>query len=115
MSNMTTGTTGSTTQSPMPAGMNPAHPAPRRTRRLSTETKAAYKTTEFLAYIGAVIAVAIASQVIGKDSTAANHVDYFRADKAFLYITILTVGYLLSRGIAKSGSRDFYDDTHNGH
>ena len=82
----------------------------RTTRRLSTETKAAYKTTEFIAYIGSVIAVLVATQVIG-DNSAANDADYFRADRAFLYITILTVGYMLSRGFAKSGSRDFYDDS----
>jgi hypothetical protein len=94
----------------MPAGMNPANPVPvARSRRLSTETKAAYKTTEFLAYVASVIAVLIAAQTIGKDTGAANG-DYFRADKAFLYITLLTMGYMLSRGFAKSGSRDFYDD-----
>jgi hypothetical protein len=109
MSNMTTST--GTTQSPMPSGLNPAHATPRRTtRRVSTETKSAFKTTEFIAYIGSVIAVLIAAQTIGRDSGASNGTDYFRADKAFLYITILTVGYLLSRGLAKSGSRDFYDD-----
>lgn len=85
----------------------------RPARRVSTETKAAYKT----AYIVVVVAVLIAAQTIGRDSGAANNTDYFRADKAFLYITILTVGYMLSRGFAKSGSRDFYDepqgDNHN--
>jgi hypothetical protein len=113
MSNMTTtgSNTGTGTQTPMPSATNPAHPTPpRHVRRLSAETKSAFKTTEFLAYMGAVIAIAIASQAIGKDSGAAGGADYFRADKAFLYITVLTVGYLLSRGLAKSGSRDFYDD-----
>ena len=81
-------------------------------RRLSTETKAAFKTTEFIAYLGSVIAVLVAAQVIG-DNGAANDADYFRADRAFLYITILTVGYMVSRGLAKSGSRDFYDADNN--
>ena len=109
MSNLTTNT--NSTQTPMPTGMNPAHSVPARsTRRLSTETKSAFKTTEFIAYLGSVVAVLIAAQTIGRDSGASNGGDYFRADKAFLYITILTVGYLLSRGLAKSGSRDFYDD-----
>jgi hypothetical protein len=31
------------------------------------------------------------------------------ADHAWLYATVLTVGYMISRGIAKSGSREFYD------
>lgn len=102
------------TSTPLPAGMNPAHPGPtRRTRRLSTETKAAFKTTEFFAYLISVIAVIVAAQTIGRDSTTASHVDYFRADQAFLLITVLTVGYMLSRGIAKSGSRDFYDENND--
>jgi hypothetical protein len=83
-----------------------------RTRRLSTETKAAFKTTEFWVFIAMCVAVLIASLTVGSDSnaTAGNSGDYFRADKAWLYITILTFGYMLSRGFAKSGSRDFYDD-----
>jgi hypothetical protein len=28
----------------------------------------------------------------------------FGADKAWLYVTLLTIGYMVSRGIAKSGS-----------
>jgi hypothetical protein len=111
--NSTTGTTtgtGTGTQSPMPTGLNLATSVPRhRVRRLSTETKSSWKTTELFAYLGTVIAIAIASQTIGKDTGAAGG-DYFRADKAFLYITMVTIGYLLSRGLAKSGSRDYYDD-----
>jgi hypothetical protein len=36
--------------------------------------------------------------------------DDFRADQAWLYIVILTIGYLGSRGLAKSDSRDHYDN-----
>jgi hypothetical protein len=36
--------------------------------------------------------------------------DYFRADKAWWYITLLTIGYVIARGLAKSGSREPYDD-----
>ncbi|MFE9677234.1 hypothetical protein ACFYO5_24425 [Streptomyces sp. NPDC006259] len=79
-----------------------------RPRRLSTETKAAFKTTEFFAYIAAVVAVLIASMVVGDDE---GHADYFRADRAWLYIVVLTVGYMISRGLAKSGSRDPYDES----
>jgi hypothetical protein len=78
--------------------------APRR--RLSTETKASFKTTELFAYLGAVVGVLLASQLIGTED---GHDDYFRADRAWFFVVLLTVGYLLSRGIAKSGSRDFYD------
>jgi hypothetical protein len=78
-----------------------------RPRRLSTETKSAFKTTEFWIYAAAVAAVLIASAVVG---TTASHGDYFRADRAWLYIVVLTVGYLASRGFAKSGSRQPYDE-----
>lgn len=77
-----------------------------RTRRLSTETKASFKTSELAVYVLAVIGVFVASQVVGSDD---GHSDYFRADRAWLYIVVLTVGYLISRGLAKSGSRDPYD------
>jgi hypothetical protein len=76
----------------------------RRPRRLSTETKAAFKTTEFFAFLAAVVAVLIAAAVI--DETNAGG---FGARQAWLYVTILTVGYMVSRGLAKSGSRDPYD------
>jgi hypothetical protein len=76
-------------------------------RRLYTETRPAFKTTEFWIYVAAVAAVLIASELVG---TTAHHSDYFRADRAWLYIIILTVGYLLSRGFAKSGSKQPYDE-----
>ena len=34
----------------------------------------------------------------------------FGAAQAWLYVTILALGYMLSRGLAKSGSREPYDD-----
>jgi len=80
----------------------------RPSRRLSTETKAAYKTTEFVAYILAVAAVLIAASMV--DETDAGG---FGASQAWLYVTILTLGYMLSRGIAKSGSRETYWDDDN--
>ena len=52
------------------------------------------------------VGVLVASQVVGTED---GHGDYFRADRAWLYIVILTVGYMISRGLAKSGSRERYD------
>jgi len=75
-----------------------------RPRRLSTETKAAFKTTEFFAFLAAVAGVLIAAAVI--DETDAGG---FGARQAWLYVTILAVGYMVSRGLAKSGSRNPYD------
>jgi hypothetical protein len=48
-----------------------------------------------------VIGVLIASSLV---STTDAHKDYFRADRAWLYVVILSVGYMVSRGLAKSGS-----------
>lgn len=76
----------------------------RRPRRLSTETKAAFKTTEFFAFLAAVVAVLIAAAMIDNSDAGG-----FGARQAWLYVTILTVGYMVSRGLAKSGSRDPYD------
>lgn len=71
-------------------------------RRVSTETKSSYKTTELIAYVVAVLGVLIASATV--DATD------FGAQEAWFYVTLLTIGYMVSRGLAKSGSRDFYDD-----
>ena len=72
-------------------------------RRLSTETKHSFKTTELPVYVLAVLGVLIASAVVDASD--------FGAQEAWKYVTWLTIGYLVSRGLAKSGSRDFYDDT----
>jgi hypothetical protein len=78
-----------------------------RVRRLSTETKAAFKTTEFFAYLAVVVGLLIAGNTVeGQEGGA----DYFAADKVWLYVTLLTIGYMVSRGLAKAGSRDPYDD-----
>ena len=75
-------------------------------RRFSTETKSAFKTTEFVIYVVAVLGVLLASLLVKHTS---GHLDYFRADKAWFYIVLLTIGYLGSRGLAKSGSRDHHN------
>jgi hypothetical protein len=72
-------------------------------RRVSTETKAATKTTELIAFVVVTVAMLIASNII----------DGFDAQHAWLYASLLTIGYMISRGLAKSGSRDFYDDTND--
>jgi hypothetical protein len=36
--------------------------------------------------------------------------DGLGACQPWLYVTILTVGYMVSRGLAKSGSREPYDE-----
>ena len=78
-------------------------------RRLSTETKAAFKTTEFIAYLVVLGSILIAGAVTKASGYAGSH-DPFRADRVWLYVTVLTVGYMISRGIAKAGSRQPYDE-----
>jgi hypothetical protein len=78
---------------------------PRSTvRRLSTETKAAFKTTEFFAYVAVLVGILIAGAIV--DSSDAGG---YGARQVWLYATILTVGYMISRGLAKSGSREPYE------
>jgi hypothetical protein len=72
--------------------------------RLATETKAAFKTNVFYAYVVTFAMILIAGAQISEK----NNVDAFRADKVWLFITILTVGYMVSRGLAKSGSSEPY-------
>jgi hypothetical protein len=71
-------------------------------RRLATETKQAFKTTEFWVYVLAVLAVVIAGTVDDAEGSE------FGADNVWLYVTLLTIGYMLARGLAKAGSRDPY-------
>ena len=73
--------------------------------RKSTETKAAFKTTELIAFVVAVAGVLIAAAIVDESNAGG-----MGAKQAWLYITILTVGYMVSRGLAKSGSRDPYTD-----
>jgi hypothetical protein len=92
-----------------PRGATAAEAGSRRPgtlRRLATETKAAFKTTEFYAFLAVLAGLLIAGNTVeGNDGGA----DYFAADKVWLYITLLTIGYMISRGLAKAGSPDPYD------
>jgi hypothetical protein len=76
-------------------------------RRLVTETKAAFKTTEFWAMAGLIVAILVSAALIkGGD----NGTDEFIARQAWLYVSILGGAYFISRGLAKSGSSDPYWD-----
>lgn len=75
-----------------------------RTHRThAAETRPARKTTELIAYAAAVLAVIVTALVVGRDGDSA--ADPFNAEQAIRYITFLTIGYMLARGLAKSGSR----------
>jgi len=77
--------------------------APRR--RLSSETKASFKTTELIAYVVVALGILIAAAVVDDAGRQG-----FGADHAWLYVTILTVGYMVSRGLAKAGSYEHDND-----
>ena len=64
----------------------------------STETKASTKTSEFFVYLVAAAAILIASLVV----------DGFNATEGWMFFTFLSIGYMVSRGLAKSGSREPY-------
>ncbi len=63
--------------------------------RTTDETKASFKTTEIMAYVATVAGVLIAAAM---DQS-------IDARLAWILIAALTIGYMLSRGFAKSGSR----------
>ena len=74
------------------------------TRRVSSETKASFKTTE--------------THRLRRDRRRRPHRlgdrrqgKRLRRSGGLEYVTFLTIGYMVSRGLAKSGSRDFYDDS----
>ena len=66
----------------------------------TTETKASTKTSEFFVYLVAAAAILIASFVV----------DGFNATEGWMFFTFLSIGYMISRGLAKSGSREPYRD-----
>ena len=76
-----------------------------RVGRISTETKAAFKTTEFIAYIVILVGMFIASAVVDSNEDGQG----FGAEQVWFFATLLTIGYMISRGLAKSGSREYYD------
>jgi hypothetical protein len=73
--------------------------------RFTTETKQAFKTTEFWAMAVLIVAILVCAAAIkGGD----NGTDEFIARQAWLYVSIIGGAYLIGRGLAKSGSREPY-------
>ena len=88
----------------------PSHGS-RAVARLTTETKHALKTTEFWAMVAIVAGILVASWIVGQgDGNGNNNVDAFPAQRAWLYVAIVGVGYMVSRGLAKAGSKQHYDE-----
>jgi hypothetical protein len=65
---------------------------PRFARR--EETKPSFLTTEFWAMVAAIAAILVAAQ----------QADNFDAPRAWTLVAAVVIGYMVSRGLAKSGS-----------
>lgn len=74
--------------------------------RLKTETKQAFKTTEFWAMVGVIVAILVSAAAINGGDTGGT--DEFIARNAWLYVSIVAGAYIISRGLAKSGSSEPY-------
>jgi hypothetical protein len=72
-------------------------------RRTNDETKPAFMTTEFYAMVGLIVALLIAAKVS----------DSFDDVRAWTLITAVAIGYMLSRGLAKSGSTHTTGTSHD--
>jgi hypothetical protein len=68
---------------------------PRRSVRYADETKLSLKTTEFWAMVVVIAGVLIASAVS----------DTLGDVRAWTLVSAVAIGYMLSRGLAKSGSK----------
>jgi hypothetical protein len=66
----------------------------------------AFKTTEFWAMFGVIVAILVSAAAIKGGDTGGT--DEFIARQAWLYVAIVAAAYLLSRGLAKSGSHEPY-------
>jgi hypothetical protein len=74
---------------------------PANTSRVThDETKPSFKTTEFLTMLGVVVAILIAA------ASAEN----FDAPRAWTLVAVVASAYMISRGLAKSGSRHIDTD-----
>ena len=68
-------------------------------RRLTTEPRSAFNTTEFLAFLAVLAGILISAAVVDEANAGG-----MGAKQAWLYATILTVGYMVSRGPRRPGA-----------
>ena len=65
-----------------------------------TETRQAFHTTEFWAFVLVVLGLLLAGAITGGGPGP----DALPAGRVWLLVIVVTVGYMISRGLAKSGS-----------
>ncbi|MCW2569279.1 MAG: hypothetical protein JWN54_3376 [Mycobacterium sp.] len=66
-----------------------------------------WRTTEFGVFVLVALGNLLASALVASGD---GHNDYFRADRAWFYITLLAIAYIVSRGLAKIGDGGQRDD-----
>jgi hypothetical protein len=69
--------------------------------QVSTGSQSAYVTVELILYLLASTGIFITAAVIDESGGGQG----FGASEAWFYVTLLTVGFLISRGLAKLGGR----------
>jgi hypothetical protein len=77
-----------------------------RTRRSFTETRPGYSTTEFMVMVVAIAGILIATYWSDAD---------LGANEGWKYATWVAVAYILSRGLAKAGTREPHRGDSDGH
>jgi hypothetical protein len=86
-------------------GRTAARTRPARAVREGSETRPAWKTSELLVFVLLAAGIFVAAEHVGSSGDNA-----FTAQRAWLYVTILGSAYMISRGLAKAGSRSTSDD-----
>ena len=69
--------------------------------QVSTGSQSAYVTVELILYLLATLGIFVTAAVIDEGDSGQG----FGASEAWFYVTLLTVGFLISRGLAKIGGR----------
>lgn len=70
--------------------------------QVSTGRQSAYLTIELILYLLACVGIFITAAVIDERGSHQG----FGASQAWWYVTLLTIGFLISRGLAKLGGRN---------
>ncbi|MBN2621864.1 MAG: hypothetical protein JXA83_00790, partial [Acidimicrobiales bacterium] len=82
------------------AGTRPAH-SPASTGPLRLLAILVMIGGLLLSIAGVITWVIVTNQLSDEEIVVAEDADYFAGDKVWLYITLLTIGYMISRGLAK--------------
>lgn len=69
--------------------------------RVTTGNQSAYITIDMILYVLAVVGVFVTSAIIDEDGAGPG----FSAAQAWFYVTLLTVGLFVSRGLARINNR----------